>query len=152
MTMGQFKTMTRLMLDEIKDLPQDNKRKKYDMFYEKMKPIISLPTIYDELTLFTFFDRFLQKQNCQDYSTLLNSINEVLINIEPYRTLLEKTARYTVHVTDSIYYNNLDPKSNYSGKRRTNKRTKNKKSRRFKYSSNPAINTVTRALVFLSKV
>lgn len=97
-TIEQFKKMTHpLVLDEIKDLPND-------------------------LTLFIFFDRFLEKKNCQYYSMLMKRIEKVLIKIEPYRSLLNKTRRYIVHVTDSIYYNNLDPespKSNYSSKRRT---------------------------------
>ena len=82
MTVAQLRLITihklDMMYEEIQDLPEDNKhRRSYYLFYNKMIPIISLPLLYDELTLFTFFYRFLQKQNCQDYSILLNSIKMI---------------------------------------------------------------------------
>jgi hypothetical protein len=119
LTIRQFKEMTQSviqsMYDKIKDLPEDNKHRRYYVsFYNDMMPILTLPLFYDALTLFAFFDGFLHHLHCQEYALLLNSMDKVLYKREPYKSLLGKTGHYTVYVSDSIY----------SGKRRKRRHSK----------------------------
>ena len=108
---------------------------KFDPKDEMESTISSIPEIYDEMKLVDFFNAFLRKQNCQEYSNLLKSVNLFLLfreiddEYKPYKALYDKITCYTVHVSDSIYYHNVNPQSMYSGKKSTVRRRKRRSKR-----------------------
>ena len=133
-TIGYIKEFSNIQYELIRKnhdtFPTDVKHKReYNMFKQKIVTISSLPHLYDHMTIAEFFDTFLQKQNCQEYSVLLSSINQFLLKDEKYQALYKKIMSYKVQVSDSIYYRNVNPQPMYSGTKKSQKRNRRRYSR-----------------------
>lgn len=136
MTIGYIKEfsqeqmeVTREKLDTSPPEKMSELLRTYKMFQKKIDPISSLPPMYDDMTIAEFFDTFLHKQNCQKYSVLLKSVHMFLLKDQQYQALSKKISNYTVKVSDSIYYHNMNPQSMYSGTKKSQKRNRRRYSR-----------------------